>query len=124
MKVYLCGPILKCNDSECKDWRSNAKQFLPDTLDPMVRDYRDCFLNHIDEIVEEDKKDIDNCDALLVKFDKPSVGTSMEILYAWERKKLIVVVVEDKNLVISPWLIYHSSHIVDSFEYAYKLLQD
>lgn len=123
-KTYLCGPILGCNDSECKNWREEAKKNLKATLDPMIRDYRGSHLDHIQEIVEEDKKDIDECDSLLVKFEKPSVGTSMEIIYAWERQKFIVTVVEDKNIDLSPWLVYHSSIIVNSLKEAYKVLND
>lgn len=123
-KTYLCGPILNCNDSECIDWREEAKKNLKDTLDPMRRDYRGIQLDHIKEIVEEDKKDIDECDSLLVKFDYPSVGTSMEILYAWERKKFIVTVVENPDIVVSPWLIYHSSAVVKTFKPAYDLLNN
>ena len=122
MKVYLCGPILGCSDPDCKDWRQDAKNNLSNTLDPMVRDYRDCCLEHINEIVEEDKKDIDNSDAILVKFDYPSVGTSMEILYAWERNKLIVTVIENRNIKISPWLVYHSTIIFNSFKEAYDYI--
>jgi hypothetical protein len=40
MKVYLCGPINGCTDSECIDWRAAAKKRLSDTIDPMRRDYR------------------------------------------------------------------------------------
>lgn len=121
LKVYLCGPINGCTDSECKDWRSEAKKVLPDTIDPMVRDYRGREDQCVKEIVELDKKDIDSCDALLVNYDKPSVGTSMEILYAWERNKQIVVVARP-DAKISPWLKYHSG-IVSSFQTAFDLLK-
>lgn len=122
MKVYLCGPINGCTDAECKDWRELAKRLLPDTLDPMRRDYRGREDECIAEIVEGDKADIDQCSALLVNYDKPSVGTSMEILYAWERK-IQVVVVASKEARISPWLRYHATKIVHSFMEALELLK-
>lgn len=28
-KVYLCGPINGCTDSECKDWRAEALKRFP-----------------------------------------------------------------------------------------------
>jgi nucleoside 2-deoxyribosyltransferase len=102
-----------------------AKAALPDTLDPMARDYRGRELEPgvAREIVENDKADIDQCDALLVNYVKPSVGTSMEILYAWERKKQIVLLCTFEEQ-LSPWLIYHSTQIVHSLRDAVGLLRD
>jgi nucleoside 2-deoxyribosyltransferase len=115
MKVYLCGPINGCTDEQCKDWRNAAKQVLPDTLDPMRRDYRGREDVSAAEIVEGDKEDIDQCKAILVNYDKPSVGTSMEVLYAWQHG-LEVFVVAKPGTVISPWLRYHTTFFFDSFE--------
>lgn len=118
MKTYLCGLINGCSDAECKNWREMAKTNLSETLDPMCRDYRGKEGDFIAEIVEGDKVDIDQCGVLLVNYDKPSVGTSMEILYAWEHKiPVIVVTVAGTN--ISPWLKYHSTAIVISFQQAF-----
>jgi hypothetical protein len=111
MNTYLCGPINGCTDNECKDWRQLASELLDgEVYDPMVRDYRGRELDPgiAKEIVENDKSDIDSCHYILVNYVKPSVGTSMEILYAWERFKTIIVV-NSSNQVLSPWLIYHSS---------------
>jgi nucleoside 2-deoxyribosyltransferase len=120
--VYLCGPINGCTDEECRDWRAAAKLVIEDVVDPMVRDYRGRETECFKEIVEGDKKDIDTCNSLLVNYDRPSVGTSMEIFYAWERGKYIVVVAK-AGTVISPWLRYHSSEIVDTFARAFELLR-
>lgn len=123
MKVYLCGPINGCTDAEAKDWREYAKTKLPDTLDPMRRDYRGREAESVNEIVELDKIDVTNCDVLLVNYDKPSVGTSMEVIYAFERGKLVVVVARP-DASISPWLRYHSHKIVHSFDDAIRFIQD
>jgi hypothetical protein len=117
MKVYLCGPINGCTDDECRDWREMAKLRLPDTLDPMRRDYRGKEAESTREIVELDKIDVALSDVLLVNFDKPSVGTSMEIIWAWERGKMIVVV-HKAGAVLSPWLAYHSHARFTSFDEA------
>jgi hypothetical protein len=79
MKIYLCGPINGRSDDDCRNWREEAKSLLPDTLDPMVRDYRGRELEPgiAAEIVENDKLDIDASDQLLVLYDAPSVGTSV-----------------------------------------------
>jgi nucleoside 2-deoxyribosyltransferase len=119
--IYLAGPINGCTDEECKDWREYVKSQLGEesTLDPMRRDYRGREMECVDEIVEGDKVDIDQSDILLINYDRPSVGTSMEILYAWERgKKIIVVAPPTAGFRISPWLKYHSHRIFFSFENA------
>lgn len=121
MKVYLCGPINGRSDDDCRGWREEAKQLLPDTLDPMRRDYRGKEATAYREIVELDKIDVASCDALLVYFDKPSVGTSMEMLWAWERGKLVVLV-NKSTAPLSPWLVYHSHHQVASLAEAIALV--
>ncbi|TIL94656.1 MAG: hypothetical protein E5Y73_11135 [Mesorhizobium sp.] len=114
--IYLCGPINGCTDEECTDWREFVKGIWSGpTLDPMRRDYRGKEDNSVKEIVELDKIDVINSDVILVNYDKPSVGTSMEILYAFERGKLVVVVAKDGTR-ISPWMRYHSHAILNSFE--------
>jgi nucleoside 2-deoxyribosyltransferase len=122
MKVYLAGPINSCTDKEAKAWREKAKVLFPDYLDPMRNDYRGMELEpgNADIIVNTDKADIDACDAVLVWFEKPSVGTSMEVFYAYTKNKPVCVINRSKN-PLSPWLIHHASHIVDSLEDAKKI---
>lgn len=116
--AYLCGPINGCTDEECNDWRAKFKTlWAGETLDPMRRDYRGKEDESVDEIVELDKIDVTNSDVIVVSYDKPSVGTSMEVLYAWERGKPVIVVAS-KDARISPWLRYHSHKIVHSYEAA------
>lgn len=114
--IYLCGPINGCTDAEANDWRSAVKaQWLGKCIDPMKRDYRGKEAEAFREIVELDKIDVATCDVMLVNYDKPSVGTSMEILYAWERGKRVVVVCRS-DAVISPWLRYHAHYLAHSFD--------
>jgi nucleoside 2-deoxyribosyltransferase len=122
-RIYLCGPINGCTDEECKDWREAVKAKWPDAIDPMRRDYRGKEDESVKQIVELDKIDIMNSDVVLVNYDKPSVGTSMEILYAFERGKFVVIVA-DHGARISPWLRYHSHAIVGSFGAAFKFIED
>jgi len=87
----------------------------------MVRDYRGRELTDYREIVELDKRDIASVDVVVVMYTKPSVGTSMEILFAWQ-KGIPIVVINEAAGVISPWLIYHSSAIVQTKEEALEKL--
>jgi nucleoside 2-deoxyribosyltransferase len=122
MKIYLAGPIFQCEDSECINWREEVKHRLNgyQIIDPMERDYRGVTDENYKEIVEQDKVLIDSCDILLVNHIKPSVGTSMEILYAWERKKQVLIISNGNEL--SPWLLYHSNKICSSLDEAVKYI--
>jgi nucleoside 2-deoxyribosyltransferase len=129
MKIYLAGPINGCTDEECKDWRQVVKSWCKEhfgwdftCIDPMARDYRGVEDAEYREIVDLDKRDILKADVLLVNYLKPSVGTSMEVFYAWTIGKPIIVIAAEGTR-ISPWLRYHSTTIVNSFETAIKKLQ-
>lgn len=125
MKVYLCGPINGCTDEECINWRELVKQLIGEQncIDPMRRDYRGREDQCTDEIVELDKIDVLMSDSIIVNYDKPSVGTSMEVIYAWMHHKLIIVVCKP-DTKISPWLRYHSTVIVHSFLEAVTIIQE
>lgn len=102
MRVYLAGPINGCTDDECSTWRNTLKRMLPEVswVDPMVRDYRGREQVAYREIVEGDKRDIDSSHIVLVNYVKPSVGTSMEVLYAWSAyKPVVVIAASDASLV-------------------------
>lgn len=113
MKVYLCGPINGCTDAECKDWRAELKAHFPDSIDPMKRDYRGKEAESYREIVDLDKRDVRNADVVLVNYVKPSVGTAMEVFYAWTLGTPVVLLCE-REAVLSPWLRYHCGSIVHS----------
>ena len=116
--LYLCGPINACTDEECNDWRQYvAGRWFGDVIDPMARDYRGRELIDYREIVDLDKRDVRAADIIMVNYIKPSVGTSMEVFYAWTLGKPIVVVCAP-DVALSPWLIYHSTKIVHGFDAA------
>ena len=112
MRIYLCGPINGCND-EASQWRDQFKgrDLVAEYVDPMERDYRGKERENYREIVELDKRDIRTCDAVLAMHDKPSVGSSMEILFAWTLG-IPVVVINRSCGPISPWLQYHATVVV------------
>lgn len=123
MVVYLCGPINGRTDDDAKGWRELAKERIQRTLDPMDRDYRGRELEPgiAAEIVENDKVDIQNSDVLLVYYDKPSVGTSMEILFANQLGKRVVLV-DKSDKPLSPWLIYHCHEVYKTLDEAISAL--
>jgi nucleoside 2-deoxyribosyltransferase len=107
MIVYLSGPINGCNDEQAKGWRSRAVQLLPgcETLDPMREDFRGREHGNLKTIVTKDKKDIQECDVLLVNAERPSWGTAMEIMYGHIHGKRVVGFRADTSP--SPWLDWH-----------------
>lgn len=112
MNVYLCGPINGCSDDEATTWREWFKrQFPANYIDPMKRDYRGTESEDYREIVHLDKRDIRGCDVVVVMYVKPSVGTSMEVFYAYTIG-IPVIVIDRSDAPLSPWLRYHSSAIV------------
>lgn len=114
MKVYLGGPINGCTDEEANGWREKVKPLLKARgfvcVDPMARDYRGREMEPgiAKLIVENDKKDIDGCEVLLMSCPKPSVGTSMEILYGANHGKHVIAVLPDDEREPSPWIVYHA----------------
>lgn len=119
--VYLAGPINGCTDAEARAWRVRATELLGSVLNPMDRDYRGRETDNVAELVEADKADIDAASAVLAYCPTPSVGTSMEVLYAWLHGKHVVAVVPE-GTPVSPWLAYHST-VVPSLERAADILK-
>lgn len=110
MKLYLCGPINGRTTEDATNWREAVKAVWPDCLDPMRRDYRGRELEPgiAAEVVQGDIDDINECDALLVFFDQPSVGTSMEVFYAKHTLGKPVVLIDASTKPLSPWLLHHT----------------
>lgn len=125
--IYLCGPINGRTDSDCRDWREQAKAlWMGATLDPMRRDYRgrETEPGIAAEIVAGDFDDLHASDAVLVFFDKPSVGTAMEVFYVNHVLGKPVVVVDVSGKPLSPWLLHHSDAQVASVEAAIAYLAE
>ncbi len=125
MKIYLAGATRGCRDDECITWRQRVKALLPghECIDPMRRDYRRNETNAYALLVNQDKEDIDGCDVLFANYIKPSATTAMEILYAFERQK-VVVLVNSTRQPLSPWLLYHRHALFDTLEDAATYVND
>ena len=129
-RIYLAGAINGCTDAQMSDWRDamKARSYTFDAkfLDPTDRDYRgrELTLGVPSEIVTLDKRDIEDSDYLVVWYEKPSVGTSMEIFYAHSLTIPIILIDkrEDRSKNLSPWLVYHSTALVQSIDDAVETL--
>ena len=128
LTIYLAGPIGGCTDSECNDWRDSVIKRMGvkyHIRNPMDRDYRDQYTDiaMAPEIVELDKRDINESDIIIANITKHSSGTAMEIMYAWERQKVIVAIA-NSGVDLSPWHIYHSTKIMYSLKQAMDWIEE
>jgi hypothetical protein len=115
MRAYLAGPIADCTDEVVFGWREDLKQRMPSVhfVDPTTRDFRGQRIHNPAEVIEPDKADIDSCDTLIAYCPFPTVGTSMEVLYAWQAGKRVLIYAP-AGAPVSPWLRYHSEAVFDS----------
>jgi nucleoside 2-deoxyribosyltransferase len=120
MKTYLCGGINGMSDADCRDWREMAKSIIKtDTLDPMRRDYRGQEDANVREIVRGDVRDIEASNYMLVNATRPSWGTAMEIVYAYQHG--LGVVAFTGSGPVSPWLRFHT-HVVETMDDAIAVI--
>jgi len=111
-KIYLAGPIFDTEKKESEEWKTffkltiNQSLFIP--IDPIEEfDYKEN--PNIEGLINSDKLNIQKSSAVVANCWKTSVGTSMEILYAWERSIPTFIIYREKNL--HPWIKYHSTKI-------------
>lgn len=72
------------------------------------------------DIVKKDLDSINKADILVAQVLEPSIGTSMEIFYAFTSGKRICILTE----IVSPWLMHHSNKIVKTKEELLEELRD
>ena len=142
-KIYLCGGIKDLSDEEASEWRNKAidelenrprefKKGLKNTscvrqfkcLDPMRRNFRDDEFQSQNEIVQLDKADIIACDIMIVNATKPSWGTAMEILFAFEHNKIVVCFTGNDYEETSPWVAFHSTRVCETMKEAVTYIRD
>lgn len=81
-------------------------------------------------IVKDDKKMIDSCDFVMCYIEKPSFGTVMEIMYAYEKNIPVLVILPTTNyehLKNDVWLSFHATHFfhhaLTSLDYIHKHIE-
>lgn len=119
-KIYLCGPIMDEKDGEAREWRQSAHENLSRRfviLDPMRRNFKDREVDSANEIVEFDLQDVREADIVLVNYNKPSIGTSMEVFYAsHELGKFVVAFSPFEFKECNPWMVRFCTKILPSLE--------
>ena len=121
-KIYLSGPIMDEHEGTAREWREDAKKLLGEQfylLDPMRRKFVDREVDSSNEIVEFDLQDVRDADLILVNYNKPSVGTSMEVFYAAHNLgKFIVAFSPFEFRDCSPWMVKFCTKILPDLEQA------
>ena len=126
--IYLSGPIMDEFHGAARAWREEAKKLLsPDfrVLDPMRRQFVDRQVDSANEIVEFDLQDVRDADIILVNYNKPSIGTSMEVFYvAYCKGKFVVAFSPFSFENCSPWIVKFSTKILPSLEDACSYIKN
>ncbi len=128
MTIYLSGPIMDAHEGAAREWRTAAKKLLGEhfrILDPMRRKFVDRQVDSANEIVEFDLQDVRDADIVLVNYDKPSIGTSMEVFYAaFDQGKFVISFSPFTFENCSPWMVRFSTKILPSLEDACRYIEN
>jgi len=126
-KIYLSGPIMDEHEGVAREWRELAKRLLGDKfflLDPMRRNFKDREVDSANEIVRFDLQDVDDADLLLVNYNKPSIGTAMEIFHASHNLGKFVVAFSPYTFKdCSPWMVKYCTKILLTLEDACEYIK-
>lgn len=126
--IYLSGPIMDEHSGTARQWRDAAKDKLSGKfrlLDPMRRKFVDRQVDSANEIVEFDLQDVRDADILLVNYNKPSIGTSMEVFYAArDLGKFVVAFSPFEYKDCSPWMARYCTKILPDLESAVQYILD
>ena len=128
MTIYLSGPIMDEHEGAARDWREAAKGLLGKDfriLDPMRRKFVDRQVDSANEIVEFDLQDVRDADIVLVNYNKPSIGTSMEVFYAaFNQGKFVISFSPFTFENCSPWMVRFSTKILPTLEAACTYIEN
>lgn len=125
-KIYLSGPIMDEHPEMAKTWRERAAERLKGEfiiLDPMRRNFKDREVDSANEIVDFDLQDVRDADILLVNYNKPSIGTSMEVFHAAHNLgKFVVAFSSFPFQECSPWMVRYCTKILPALEEAIEYI--
>ncbi|MFH0908652.1 MAG: nucleoside 2-deoxyribosyltransferase domain-containing protein [bacterium] len=126
--IYLSGPIMDEHEGHARTWREQAKKLLDHDftlLDPMRRNFKDREVDSANEIVEFDLQDVREADIIVVNYNKPSIGTAMEIFYAsHDLNKFVVAFSPFSFKDCSPWMVRYCTKILPDLESACVYIKD
>lgn len=96
-KIFLSGPIRGISRGESLTWRNNATKLLSDKFEVVHalrgREEKETFTDYRSAVIR-DLDDVKKADLVLVNDTLDScsmIGTSMEVFYAFELKKPVII---------------------------------
>lgn len=125
-KIFLSGPMRGVDRMESLQWRIQAKEMLQEKFEVIHafrgREEKETFTDPRAAVIR-DLSDIKDADVVLVNDtvkDCSMIGTSMEVFFAYEQKKPVIVFgnAHEKDY----WLNYHIHLRVNSVEEACEVI--
>jgi len=140
--VYLAGPVMSMDDGGA-GWREDVEAYCGEALEtrnPLSKynipvddieiaadaSHGGDAVVSVSEIVENDKHLLAESDAVLVGYSQVhSIGTPMEVMWAYEREMPIVVWSRDDTPPgeMSPWYRYHADYMTPTLPIALHTLE-
>ena len=136
MKVYLAGPITGCTYEGATDWRDDFIKMMPENIlgmspmrgkshlassESIAKELPENVLSNSRAIMTRDHFDCLNCDVILVNFSdstKVSIGTVMEIAWAYAYRKPVVAIMGSDGIHDHPMVNEAIGYKVESLEQA------
>jgi nucleoside 2-deoxyribosyltransferase len=135
VKVYLAGFIHGSVLEKCKSWRKRIRDFYTNYkgaeypivwFDPMNGEEgvsQDGLSSNIpaNAIVSRDYQCVVKCDIVVVNMDtfgadRPLTGTMIELGWAWEHKKTIIMITNERKYFEHPFFKCMVSNFVESID--------
>ena len=141
--VYLAGPITGLTFGECTDWRDQVRDAVPDFIQtvspmrgkqrlkeiaenlPILDSYEDNPLTSSKGINMRDYNDVKRSSVIFVNFlgaKRVSIGTVIEIAWAFQMQKPVICVMEPDNIHQHSMLNHACGYIVPTLEAGIQLL--
>lgn len=141
MRIYLAGPISGCDFEGCTDWREEFSGMVPNSIQCLSPMRGKEFLRMQETIegaypelgplatsrgiITRDFYDCTRCDIVLVNFleagDRVSIGTCMEIAWAYMGRKPLILVSQPNNIHNHPMIAESTGFRVETLAEAARI---
>jgi len=123
-KIYLSGHIKELDYRRvCKEKYSDKFIFI-DPVNFIVEEMIEGLTieEASDNIVKFDKAAILLCDIFVAWIEKPTFGTIMEIIFAFDHGIPVYIINENKQFMKDFWLYYHCNELFNSIDSCFEYL--
>ena len=91
----------------------------------MRRNFKDREVDSANEIVSFDLQDIADADIILVNYNKPSIGTAMEVFHAsYNMDKFVIAFSPFPFQECNPWMVRFCTKILPDLESAVSYIEE